>query len=248
MLSANANTASDGRKVGHVLDPPDSLRDDRSVIVEAVSDLKTARDSVVLLYSGGLDSTAAALLLRERGIRTTALTVEYQTRPAREATVCNSLARHLRFERHVHIDLPLADNRHHQLIWPSDEHEAWFPFRNIIFFGLAAHVTVLHGHNVVAAGIRAADGSDFDDASVNFLEHLSFVLKYNGCSECPIKSKLFLPLLRTDRYLKELLESPPDAGKLLRETWSCWRDEREPCNECSSCRDRQELLRCVERS
>ena len=205
-------------------------------------DPKSSR--AMLLYSGGFDSTLVALLLKQRGIPTVALTVNYTTRPAPEVRSAGLSAAHLGFEKQVGIDLPFGDFRNNPELWPSQRHEAWFPYRNVIFFGVAAHMAIRHQCNVIAAGIRVWD--DFDDASGPYLSSLEELLQHSGSERFSARLALFLPLLAShDRAIEALLEGG-EAERILRETWSCWRSGPQPCGQCSPCRDRNAFFTRVE--
>ncbi|MBI3744633.1 MAG: 7-cyano-7-deazaguanine synthase [Chloroflexi bacterium] len=194
----------------------------------------------VLLYSGGFDSTLVALLLKQRRIPTVALAINYPTRPAQEARAAEVSAQHLGFEEQVSFDLALGDFRHNPESWPSAQHEAWFPYRNVTFFGIAAHFAIRHRCNIVAAGIRFWD--DFDDASDAYFTQLEQVLQFAGSEGFSGKLSLFLPLIMDHDQATQAILGGGEVEQLLRGTWSCWRSGPEPCGQCSPCRARNAFL------
>src|SRR5205823_3605501 len=151
------------------------------LILSSPRDLRPDDDAAVLLFSGGFDSTLVALLLRQYGIPTIALTVNYRTRPQAETAVARELARHLDFRKRVDVDPPVGDFRYEPDRWPSPRHEAWMPFRKVMFYSLGAYTATMHGYNVVAAGTRIWDGPDFDDATLEHMESLAAVFQRAGC-------------------------------------------------------------------
>jgi 7-cyano-7-deazaguanine synthase len=202
----------------------------------------------VLLFSGGFDSTLAAVLLRQRRVPTIALTINYGSRPEAEKTVARRLAAQLGFNEHVELPLALKDNRNEPDKWPSTRHEAWFPYRNVIFFGIAAHYAVTQGCNVIAAGIRVWDGPDFDDATRPYLEGLGTLLQMSGSAQHSNRLAFFLPLLDSHAEAEAALASRGEATAVLRDSWSCWRNGPDPCGQCAPCRFRDQFFQKVEAS
>ena len=207
--------------------------------------LDAAPHRATLLFSGGFDSTLVALLLKQHHIPTIALSFNYLTRPAPEIEVATRASPDLGFERHVTLDLPMGDFRNSPDLWPSKRHEAWFPYRNVTFFGIAAHFAVRHRCDTVAAGIRIWD--DFDDASSAYFRQLELVLQHSGSPEYSGKLSLFLPLIKGHDLAIQALTRGGETERLLRDTWSCWRSAPVPCGECSPCIDRRGFFEQVER-
>lgn len=205
-----------------------------------------SRSRALLLFSGGFDSTLVALLLRQQGIPTVALTVNYNTRPKPERQSAERTLATLAFERHLSLDLPMADFRNEPELWPDQRHEGWFPYRNVIFFGIAAHFAVRHRCNVVAAGIRVWDES-FDDATQLFLGELEAILQHSGSDSTSNRLNLFLPLLATHDLAYQAVLAGGRTEEILRSTWSCWRNGSAPCGLCAPCRDRERFFAEVER-
>ena len=208
--------------------------------------LDPARRRAVLLFSGGFDSTLVALLLKQRGIPTVALSVNYGTRPAPERAAAARAAAHLGFAKELSIDVPFGDFRNEPHLWPDQRHEGWFPYRNVIFFGIAAHYAIRERCNVIAAGIRVWDEA-FDDARPGYLQRLESLLQSSGAEQSSQRMTLFLPLVASHELALRALMQGGEVAALLRDTWSCWRSGTAPCGECAPCRDRARFFAEAER-
>ena len=62
---------------------------------------------LVLLLSGGLDSSTCLALATAAGVRVLALTIDYNQRNACELEAADRLARRYRVERHIRLPLDL---------------------------------------------------------------------------------------------------------------------------------------------
>lgn len=193
--------------------------------------------SAVLLYSGGADSTLSAMLLAERGYAVHALSVLYEGRPAAEVRAAHAIA----------PDLGLASFHEMRLdglakgapAWVSDRHahhEGLIPFRNLVFWSLAANRAAEVGATALAAGHTRWDADSYDDAGPAFFETLARSLRFSGLGPAHRELEILLPVAGlTPREFESHLLARRD---FLRRTWSCWRDGALPCGVCFACRER----------
>jgi 7-cyano-7-deazaguanine synthase len=195
------------------------------------------KPSAVLLYSGGADSTLCAMLLTERGYAVHALSVVYDGRPAGEMSAAADLARELAFASYHEVRLDgmargapawLADRHAH--------HEGLVPYRNLMFWSLAANRAAAVGAAAVAAGHTRYDADSYDDAGPAFFAALSQSLRFSGLGRAGRDVEILLPLaeLTNDALAAELIA----RREVLRRSWSCWRDGATPCGTCYACTER----------
>ena len=100
---------------------------------------------VLLLFSGGFDSTAVALMLRDAGLDLGLLQVEYLNRPESEHVAASEIALTLNASASLvsSIDLATVDES-----LRKGEHQGWIPFKNLVFLGLAAHFATCHSYDI----------------------------------------------------------------------------------------------------
>jgi 7-cyano-7-deazaguanine synthase len=193
--------------------------------------------SAVLLYSGGADSTLCAMLLRERGVAVHALTVTYDGRPAGEARAAAALAGELAFASHH--EMRLEGMSVGAPAWMADgrpDHEGVVPFRNLMFWSLAANRAATVGADAVAAGHTRYDAESYDDAGPAFFDALSGALRFSGLGPTGRAVEVVLPLAALSPA--EMADLLLRHREFLRRTWSCWRDGAAPCGVCFACKER----------
>lgn len=193
--------------------------------------------SAVLLWSGGADSTLCAMLLRERGIAVHALSVHYAGRPAGEIAAAQALAAEMEFASAHEMRLDgLAMGPPAWLVDPAAHHEGFVPYRNLVFWSLAANRAAAVGADAIAAGHTRYDAECYDDAGPAFFASLAAPLNHSGLGKGgrPVAVELPLALLSPQEMADLLLRH----REFLRRTWSCWRDGTKPCGVCYACTER----------
>ena len=183
----------------------------------------------LLLFSGGIDSTLSALLLKET-TELVALTVAYPGRPEGERIAASELIRELRFDEHVEIALGMP-------LTPTSlsRTPGCVPYRNLVIWSLAAHEAVKTGATFIAGGHTPQDASVYSDASPVFFERLDQLLELTGGQDVH-KIDILLPMTLDETPKEpELLAA---YGDILTGTWSCWVDAPAQCGRCYACRER----------
>jgi 7-cyano-7-deazaguanine synthase len=191
----------------------------------------------VLLYSGGADSTLCAILLAESGYSVHALSIVYDGRPAAELAASRALAVELGFASHREIRIEgLATGTPGWVESRGAHHEGLIPFRNLIFWSLAANRAAEAGARAIAAGHTRWDADSYDDAGPAFFATLEASLAFSGLGRLPDRIEVILPLAAlTPPQMADAFER---HRAILHRTWSCWRDGAEPCGDCFACRGR----------
>lgn len=194
-----------------------------------------AEDSV-LLFSGGLDSTALAAIYRPKLL----LYVDYGQRPAdleRRSSLrlagllglkllevglgINSFGSGLLHEEGG--DQPSAS--------PSPE---WWPYRNQFLVTAAAATALQQELRTVLVGSVAPDGERHRDGTAEFYQRLDALVSYQEGAV-----RVVAPGIRSTT--EELLESSGLDEQVLGWTASCHRSNL-PCGHCPGCWKRQRIL------
>lgn len=194
----------------------------------------------LVLFSGGIDSTITTLALAQRGYGLTALSINYVGRPNHEALAARHLANHLPFDDYREVTLSTEE----PLTIPdyiSTPREGWIPYRNLMFWAIAAHEAVILDVDFVAAGHDDIDEVDYSDASKEFFDILQQTLRFDGEHDNKRILKIELPVQELAiESIRQLLND--GNGQLLDQTWSCWRDGPRPCCECQACKSRHHFF------
>lgn len=193
----------------------------------------------ILLFSGGIDSTLAALMLAENKIKLIGLSINYTGRPNAEIEAAKKVSKYLPFSEYIEISI----NNKYLLTkseYISTKYEGWIPYRNLLFWSIAANLAVLKDAKIIAAGHHSWDGKTFNDASNNFFKYFSQILKYNGNNNFQFPIEVELPLLTSkERYIDDIAIANKD---IVKKTWSCWRDKKKPCMICKACTERSKYF------
>ena len=195
---------------------------------------------VVVLHSGGLDSTVCLLLAISRGHEVISLGVDYNQTHRIELDYATSQCKRFGVERRiirVSWDKPqraMPINRSISEIRKGVS-PAFLPGRNGVFLMLAAAEASGLGADEVWTGINSVDFSGYPDCTPEFLKSFRKMLSIG----MPGGVKLIAPLQN---------KSKPQIGRMAKrlglsneDTWSCYRPKitstgLAPCGECDACK------------
>lgn len=197
-----------------------------------------------LLFSGGLDSTMSALALTSEGVDLVGLSINYPGRPKSEIAAAMSLSKRLPFSAMVEVALE-SDTVLTIPHLKGTKLEGWVPYRNFLFWAIAAHKGALIGADFIAAGHDQNDQKAYSDVSKDFFDAIRHLLQLSGNSEYPIRIDIHLPLLSMTEKQQYGLFANTKNRRILSSTWSCWRDAPVPCRTCAACKDREQYLNQV---
>ena len=201
-------------------------------------------DHGLILLSGGLDLALAAILLGSDDCTLEGLTLDYPGRPRGEVAATKRLASKLPISSLVSISLvfpvgaDLFPRRNDYTSQPPVE--GWIPYRNLVFWSIAATVAFTRGATFVAGGHEELDARTYSDASPAFFRGLAELYRYSGSTPPDKGLDIRLPLLSKSN--EELRDLGSRFRSILNETWSCWRDNDEPCGACFSCSERATFM------
>ena len=198
----------------------------------------------LLLLSGGIDSTLAAVRLLAEGCEVAALSIDYPGRPAGEIAAARSVAGRLPFSKVLEGTLEIRTAREADPASPAME--GFVPYRNLLFWAYAAHKAYGIGASAVAAGHERLDGESYTDASPDFFRRLEEVLRYSGDPDGSRSVAARFPLLSMTH--DEIAALAAEKIEIVRLTWSCWRNGEAPCGECHACERRIQFLEPLHRS
>ncbi len=200
----------------------------------------------ITLVSGGLDSMVVAGLVRERGFRLFALTIDYNQRHRVELQAAARVAQALGAERHVVLPLDLtafggsaltSDTPVPKQGLGADIPVTYVPARNTIFLSLALGWAEAAGASDLFIGVNALDYSGYPDCRPDFLrafEHLAALATKAGDGGAAFRIQAPLLTLSKADIASEASRLGLDAGI----SWSCYDPAPGPvhCGLCDACR------------
>ena len=193
---------------------------------------------VVLILSGGLDSSTLLYKLLNEGNKVTALSFNYGQKASieieRVAEICEmNDVPHFVFDIQNIVDLlssSLTDKDNDNVEEPRN---TVVPSRNTILLELATAFAISNEKEEVYYGAIKADVGDYPDTTPEFLKQINELNKVNNYEYIPVCA----PFIDTDK--KDVVKLALELGVPIEKTWSCYvNNDGTPCGECFSCKSR----------
>jgi 7-cyano-7-deazaguanine synthase len=204
---------------------------------------------VIVLFSGGLDSTTLVYHLRAEGHVVRALSADYgQRHREREASAAQRITQNLGIE-HRTVDLrslvgffsanSLTDP---SISVPAGEYspltmaQTLVPNRNMILLSIALAWAASAGCDAVAFGAHGGVYTPYPDCQPAFATAM-----HNAAQACHApKLSVLAPFI--DWSKADIVRRAIELGVPLADTWSCYQGEAVHCGECGTCLDRQQAF------
>jgi len=201
---------------------------------------------VLVLLSGGIDSTTLLAHCRKGFDRVGTLSIDYGQAHRRELESAQLIAEYYQVPHKV-LTLPKGLFARSALTGgdpaPSSPYtvesikQTVVPGRNLVFIALAGAVAEREGYSDVAIAAHSGDHAIYPDCRPEFLEaaRQALSLGTNG------KISLYTPFSQISK--REIIQSGVSLGVLYHLTYSCYRGGERHCGVCSTCRERKEAFR-----
>jgi 7-cyano-7-deazaguanine synthase len=150
-------------------------------------------DKIVLLYSGGLDSTLLIHLAKSMGLDVLCLGVNYGQKHAHELEKASKICQTLDLEyMELKIQLPVESKLTGNLTTEYSDVSEWYvPSRNLIFVSLAASMAESKGIDTIWIGANYADRVNlFPDCYQEWIVGVNELLKRNGSIHIQVEAPL----------------------------------------------------------
>jgi 7-cyano-7-deazaguanine synthase len=189
---------------------------------------------IVVLASGGVDSSLTMLMLKEREHSVIPLHVNYgHLAEEREWKSCQAVCRHLDLPSPVRINISGMECIPSGLINSNLDivKAAFLPTRNLLFATFGASYAYSVQSRVIALGILA--NPIFPDQTPDFLKKAELCLS----SALGVDMKILTPLIKLDK--RDTLKLARKHGLPIELTYFCHAGTEEPCGNCISCKERK---------
>lgn len=203
---------------------------------------------VVVLVSGGLDSTTVLAMARHEGREVVALSFRYGQRHIDEIESAKNVARHYGVRRHLIVDVDMRQIGGSALTADIDvPHPAsreaigesipitYVPARNTIFLSYALAVAEVEGADEIRIGVNALDYSGYPDCRPEFIDAFNDLARH--ATKVGVEGsapRVVAPLLTMTK--KDIVEAGIAIGVDYSLTLSCYdpKDGR-ACGACDAC-------------
>ncbi len=208
--------------------------------------------SVVILSSGGLDSSTVAAIAKKSGAKIFGLSFDYGQKHKKELRAAKKIAKYFSFADFKIIKLDLSLWGGSSLTDPKQDipkkginkeliPNTYVPGRNTIFISVALSYAEAINADLVGLGVNALDYSGYPDCRPDYIEQfqkLANLSNKRGRENNPIK--IWTPLLSLNK--EEIIQLAYENNLNIEDTWSCYSGGLKPCKECDSCRIRELAL------
>lgn len=210
--------------------------------------------NIVVLASGGLDSTVTAAVAKSEGHGLYFLTIDYGQRHRTEIECAQKIGAWFAVKDHKVIQLDLrtfgGSALTDQIAVPTDQKAedrgqeipvTYVPARNTIFLSLALAYAEVLGASKIFFGANIRDYSGYPDCRPEFIQAFMEVARLGtrmGVQGHPVE--IVAPLLFLTK--REIIQKGHALGVPFQWTSSCYNPgmQNRPCGHCDSCLIRQE--------
>jgi 7-cyano-7-deazaguanine synthase len=204
-------------------------------------------DTVVVIYSGGMDSYTLLHLARERGYRVHALSFNYGQRHVRELECARSVCEaqgipHKVIDIRAMSEVMAGSSLTSDVAVPEGHYEedsmkaTVVPNRNMILLSLATGYAVTVGAGAVWYGAHGGDHAIYPDCRPEFVEKMDAVCRVANYEPVGIEA----PFMAMDKG--QILAEGLRLGLDYSQTWTCYNGREQACGRCGSCVERLEAF------
>ena len=185
---------------------------------------------LLMVLSGGQDSTIATFLAKEQFDEIYALTFDYGQTHTAELVAANRIAIRAGVTEHEVVSVPkilkstsplVSDNELHQyssyetMVSEVGEkvENTFVPMRNMLFATIAANRAIYHGCSAVGLGVCESDSANYPDCTEKFIDALELAINTALTRSENKLIELYTPLLHMPKS---------EAIKLAYQDEVCW--------------------------
>ncbi len=233
------------------------LRPDGSCQIKPLG-LPPHNKRVLVVCSGGLDSSTTAAWYKVHGYDVTLLHFVYRCRAEQQEVkaiqrLCERIGVDALF---VETEIFKRVIRHSPLVGEGDlertrmgeasaefAHE-WVPARNTIFYAVAIGIAEAHQYHTVALGLNLEESGAYPDNEVELVKRFDEMTPWVVAVgkrvhlSAPLAHLMKHEIVRLGLHAERLLNT-----RYLDVTWSCYEGLAEPCNKCGPCYMRRHAFR-----
>ncbi len=211
------------------------------------------REKVLVLFSGGIDSTTLLYLAKKYFKEVYALSFDYGQRHRVELKYAKEIAKELKVKEHIVVEIP-----HYKLIKgsalldesleiPKEEYKdeppvTTVPARNLVFLSIASSFADAYSIKTIGIGVHALD-VPYPDCRPEFISAIESAINCSSLLTAreKVRVRVWAPFLGMTK--KDIVKIGRELGIDYSKTYSCYMGTEPPCGECPTCKQREEALK-----
>lgn len=202
---------------------------------------------VVVLLSGGLDSTTCLAIAKHKGFLCYALSFDYGQKHSAELNAAKNIAKHFNVVQHEVVNLSIGNLGGSALTDPSIDiinfsdakktPTTYVPARNTIFLSVALGWAEIINADAIFIGVTAVDYSGYPDCRPEYID--AFQRLANLATKTAVENKSYIqietPLIQLSK--SEIIQLGTSLQVDYSLTVSCYRATKDgrACGKCESC-------------
>ena len=203
---------------------------------------------IVVIYSGGLDSSVLLHHLQSEGHQVHALSINYGQRHRRELESAHDIAQALSVQHELadlstvkHLlagnsltspEIPVAEGHYSEASMKS----TIVPNRNMLFLALATSYALSIHASAVAYAAHSGDHAIYPDCRSEFADAMQTAIQLADWNSI----ELMRPFVNWNKA--EIVQRGHQLNTPLEKTWSCYNGGKIHCGRCGTCIERREAF------
>ena len=210
------------------------------------------KETVLVLFSGGQDSTTCLMQAREQYEKVEAITFDYGQKHSIELQSADNICGRFAIPITIIETAVFQQINHSALLEGSVEnvnksHEgninipaSFVPGRNLYFLTVACMLAYKKGIKIIMIGVSQEDYSGYPDCRQNALITLNQALCFGMDYDIHI-SMPFISMTKVDEI--NIMMNLPDGKEALSMTHTCYNGQYPPCGVCNACKLRADAFK-----
>jgi 7-cyano-7-deazaguanine synthase len=211
---------------------------------------KKARQKILVVASGGLDSTVVATLLKQQGHEVHLFHVDYGCHATEmEKKAILAIADYLGVKVTVMKNdwlgsiggssLTVANSSIAEGMKGAEFPHEWVPARNMLMIASACAFSDVHGFDAIALGTNLEEGGAYPDNTEEFIKIMDLASRLGTISRACIIS----PIGNLMKH--EIVKLGLEINAPLHLTWSCYKNGLHHCGDCGPCYMRKRAFQMI---
>jgi 7-cyano-7-deazaguanine synthase len=211
----------------------------------------TEREKVLLIYSGGADSTTLLYHLLDCGWDVETVSFDYGQRHRKEIECARAIAQLMEVQWDCVVMPDFGNLCTSSLLGDSDIPDGHYesenmkqtvvPNRNMMMLSVAAGIAISRSYDSIAFAAHAGDHAIYPDCRHSFVTSMMSTINEGNWLDYPFTIlSPFLKMSKTD-----IFELGRSLGVPYDQTWTCYKGLDKPCGVCGSCVERREAEMAV---